>query len=341
MKAFVFTQHHHIEPIVHDVPALPEEHALIKLSHCGISQMDVDTYLGREQKVAPPKVLGSEICGTVIKINSPGTPSELEGVRVAVDPIISCGQCDECRKGKSNHCENIDILGCTYDGGFADYVIVPVKNVYPLPVTGDIECFTLASPLASALHLDSIVHTEKEGRCVILGSRPVDILYGLVLRRRSGIDVIIIDDNPFRLNIAQSLGLSCIDLSSAGNNTIMDELFFENDTSIDIVVIGSSKIKNSLTLGINLVAPRGQIYVTRNLHNNEQIEPGDIIEKELIFRGVNLYDKENFTKSVDDIASYSENFSSLITHRLPFAGIENGLQIVETVPECMKVILIK
>ncbi|MBN2322193.1 MAG: alcohol dehydrogenase catalytic domain-containing protein [Spirochaetes bacterium] len=340
MKAYVFTRYQHIEPMQYDTPAPPEEHALIKLTHCGISQMDVDTYLGREQKVVPPKVLGSEICGTVIKINSSDTLDKLEGVNVAVDPVISCGYCNECVAGNGNHCENIEVIGFTCDGGFAEYVIVPVKNIYPLPDIGDMECFTLAGALASAIHLDSTVRLKKGGQCVILGSRPFEILCGLVLLRRSGVSVIIIDDNLFRLNIAQSLGLTCIYLSGGTLNNMVDESYFENDKRVDTVIIGSSQIQNSLYLGIELVRPRGHILFTRNIRNDECLESVSILEKELVITGVNLYMKEDFKRSIDDIAIHADNYSSLITHRLPFAGISSGLQILKTVSECMQVILV-
>lgn len=340
MKAFVLTHYHHIEPMEYDTPELLEGYALIQLSHCGISQMDVDTYIGREPKVVPPRVLGNEICGKVIKINSPDVPNELEGARVAVDPVIACGQCSECLAGCSNHCENLEVIGFTCDGGFAEYVNVPVKNLYPLPDTEEMECFALAGALASALHLDSIVRLQKGSHCVILGSRSFDIMCGLVLRRKNGIRVDIVDDNPFRLNIAQSLGLSCIDLHSANLNSILGERFSETDKNVDVVVIGSSQIQNALSLGIELVHPRGQVLLTRNLHNDEALESEKIIEKELVFSGINLYMKEDFKRSIDDIADHTDNYCSLITHRLPLAGIADGLQILETVSESMKVIII-
>ena len=340
MRAFVFTRYHHIEPMKYDIPELPEGYALIKLSHCGISQIDVDTYSGREQNVVPPRVLGNEICGTVIKINSPDVPCGLEGTRVAVDPIITCGDCSECRGGNSNHCENIKVIGLNCDGGFAEYVTVPFKNLYPLPDTEDIECYTLAGALASALHLDSILNLQEGSHCIILGSRPFDILCGMVMRRRSGVLIDIVDDNPFRLNAAQSIGLSCIDLHSANLNNVMGECFNENDKRIDAVVIGSSGIQNALSLGIDLVRPRGQILFTRNLKNYEHIESQQLIEKELVFTGINLYVKENFKRSIDDISNHIDNYSALITHRLPDEGISNGLQILETVSECMQVIII-
>ena len=150
----------------------------------------------------------------------------------------------------------------------------------------------------------------------------------------------IVDDNPFRLNAAQSIGLSCIDLHSANLNNVMGECFNENDKRIDAVVIGSSGIQNALSLGIDLVRPRGQILFTRNLKNDEHIESQQLIEKELFFTGINLYVKENFKRSIDDISNHTENYSALITHRLPDEGISNGLQILETVSECMQVIII-
>ena len=147
MRAFVFTRYHQIEPMKYDIPELPEGYALIKLTHCGISQMDVDTYSGSEPKVVPPRVLGNEICGTVIKTNSHDVPSGLEGTHTAVDPVITCGQCSECISGNSNHCENLEVIGLTCDGGFAEYVAVPIENLYPLPDNVDMESFTLAGAL--------------------------------------------------------------------------------------------------------------------------------------------------------------------------------------------------
>ena len=239
-----------------------------------------------------------------------------------------CTLCGKCLAGSSNHCENLQVIGFTCDGGFAEYVTVPVKNLNPLPDSEGTECFTLGGALASALHLDSIVGLQKDSHCVILGSQPFDIMCGLVLRRRKETRVDIIDDNPFRLNIAQSLGLSCIDLHSTNLNSILGECFSKNDKSVDVVVIGSSQIQNALSLGIELVRPRGQILLTRNLQHDEALESEELIEKELIFTGINLYTKENFKRGIDDIANHTDNYCSLITHRLPLAGISDGLQIL-------------
>jgi len=339
MKAFVFTQYHHIEAMEYDIPVFAEGEALIKVSHCGINQMDVDTYLSREPQVIPPRILGNEICGTVIKINSTETLINLEGARVTIDPVITCGKCSECTEGRSNHCENLEIIGFTRDGGFAEYVTAPIKNMHLLPDIEDIECFTLACSLASAFHIDSIINPDREKYCVIFGSGPLEIMCGLVLGRDNRIKIDIVDDNSFRLNIAQSFGLSTIYLHSANINSILNEYFYEQNKSVDTAIIGFSRVKNALSLGIELVHAGGKIILTRNIQSTEGFTLEQVIEKELIFAGINLYTKNNFQRSINEIANNISVYTPLITHRLPLNGVSNGLQILETVSESMKVVI--
>lgn len=323
----------------YNIPILLEEHALIRISHCGISQMDLETFLGREPKVMPPRVLGTEICGTVVKVNPPDGYKELIGAHVVVDPVITCRECTECLNGYSNHCEKLEIVGFTRDGGFTEYVCVPVQNLHPIRDIDDMECFTLATDLASAFHLDSIATLPSAGHCVILGSRPFDIFYGLILDKKGGLKVDIADNNSFRLNIAQSLGLSCIDLQNTNLNGIIGETFSKYGKGSDVVVVGSSKIQGAISLGIELVRPKGQIFLTGNLQNYERPEFGNLIEKEVACTCTKLYTKKDFERSVDDIVRYANDYYSLITHRLPLTRVSDGLRILESVEESMQVLI--
>ena len=83
-------------------------------------------------KLRFPFILGSDIAGTVERVGA-GVEGVTPGVEVVVNPGVSCGRCRECLSGRDNLCRHYHILGETRDGGYAEYVVVPVANLLPAP----------------------------------------------------------------------------------------------------------------------------------------------------------------------------------------------------------------
>lgn len=339
MKAGVYTHFHSIEFMDIENPKLIDGNALIHITHCGISPIDVEAYTGKNPTVEPPRILGHEICGIVEDTMPKNLYKNYHGREVVVDPVIPCGKCNACSNGWSNLCEHIDIVGFTRDGGLAEYIEVPVQSLHPINSNRDRECYTLATSLSSALHIESLVDGGRTGHSVIIGSWPVDILCGLLLNRNNGMSVDIIDTNSFRLNIARSLGLSCIDLSSSDLNRSVQFYLADMATEPDLVIIGTSYIDDPISLAAELIAVHGQMLLTGCINSNVSLEHPHIVEKELLIRGSRLYTKEDFTKSIDDILLHGSEYRSMITHRLPLECVIDGIRILETVEESMKVVI--
>src|SRR5262249_56459473 len=96
---------------------------------CGIWGSDLDIYDGDFAPTPYPIVPGHEFCGEVVA----SADGEIaEGTFAAIDPSLHCGRCSECRRGRGNLCLHWGAIGVTVDGAFAEYVRVPVANVYPL-----------------------------------------------------------------------------------------------------------------------------------------------------------------------------------------------------------------
>jgi len=134
MRAAVF--HGADRPLsVEEVPAPsagPGE-VVIRVAACGVCHTDLH-YLdhGTPTFKAPPLILGHEISGTVSEVGE-GVEEPAVGDRVLVPAVLSCGTCTACRTGRENICENSLMLGNAMDGGFAEFVSVPAKDVFPLP----------------------------------------------------------------------------------------------------------------------------------------------------------------------------------------------------------------
>jgi len=205
MKALVYTEPGRIvyreEP--DPVPGVGE--ALIQVEAVGICGSDLHAHLGHDERRPPPLILGHEVSGRALS-------GEYEGQRVVLNPLVTCGRCDNCLGGRSNLCADRQIIGMPpRQGAYAELVKIPETNIIPVSEQLDPVKAALAEPAATALH--AITVAEKalwrplaEVRALVLGAGAVGISAALALRSRGVGEVAIADTNPLRRKMAESAG---------------------------------------------------------------------------------------------------------------------------------------
>ena len=105
---------------------------LLRVSYAGVCGSDVHIYQGTNPIATTPVIPGHEFAGTVVEYRGePAEPLEI-GQQVAVHPLVSCGSCPTCRSGDLHLCQTLTVIGVNRDGGFAEYVRVPLEKVIPL-----------------------------------------------------------------------------------------------------------------------------------------------------------------------------------------------------------------
>ncbi len=134
MKAALFYAAH--EPLVIEERPRPEPgpgEVLVRVAACGMCHTDLH-YLdhGVPTFKKPPLILGHEISGTIAALGA-GTSGWREGDRVLLPAVYGCGHCELCRIGRENICANMVMFGNNVDGGYADFVVAPAKDVFALP----------------------------------------------------------------------------------------------------------------------------------------------------------------------------------------------------------------
>jgi threonine dehydrogenase-like Zn-dependent dehydrogenase len=132
------------------IPEPEKEEALIKVSHSGICGTDIHI-LEEEAPAAPVVVLGHEFSGTVA-VTGKNVSHLKPGERVCVDPNNYCGHCHYCRIGEVHFCRNLEAVGVSRNGAWAEYCISPAKQVYSLPEDVSPEWGALCEPLSCILH---------------------------------------------------------------------------------------------------------------------------------------------------------------------------------------------
>jgi threonine dehydrogenase-like Zn-dependent dehydrogenase len=175
-----------------------EGELLLRVVRAGICDTDLQILQGYMRYEG---VLGHEFVGVP-------TSGRLKGQLVACEINCACGECDFCRGGLRNHCPKRTVLGIAgADGGFADYVIVPERNVHPIPDGIHAEVAVFVEPLAAAFQITRQVPLDRSCRCLVLGDGKLGYLVAQVLKL-AGCQVTVRGKYREKLHLFERLGIS-------------------------------------------------------------------------------------------------------------------------------------
>jgi NADPH:quinone reductase-like Zn-dependent oxidoreductase len=138
MKAVYIQQHGGPEVLTygeHREPSPGWGEVKVRVRACALNRLDIwirSGLRGTRREFPQPFILGVDVAGEVVEVGE-GVRSTRPGERVVIDPVLSCGQCDPCRSGQDDLCLHRGMLGSTVNGGYAEYVVVPAANAFPIP----------------------------------------------------------------------------------------------------------------------------------------------------------------------------------------------------------------
>jgi len=181
-------------------PKLQAGEAILKVKKVGICGTDLHAYSGNQAFFSYPRILGHELATEIVEIDD-NIRNLKVGDNVVVMPYISCGKCIACRKGKTNCCNNIKVLGVHTDGGMQEQISVPIDLLIPANNLSD-DQMAIVEPLAIGAHAIRRAQLTKGEFIVVIGCGPIGI--GIMkLAQLGGVKVIAIDVNQKRLDYAK------------------------------------------------------------------------------------------------------------------------------------------
>ena len=221
MRALVLEQYKQFA--CRDVPA-PEpgpDEVLVAVRACGICGSDVHGMDGGTGRRRPPIIMGHEAAGIIAKLGA-GTSGWAVGDRVTFDSTIYCGQCDYCRRGEINLCDQRQVLGVSCGdyrrhGAFAEFVAVPRRVLYRLPDRLPFEHAALVEPFAIALHAVRRAPPALNDAVVVVGAGMIGLALVQVLSQAGCGRLVAVDVADSRLALAKKFGATdCV--NSANEN---------------------------------------------------------------------------------------------------------------------------
>ena len=148
----------------------------VRVAHCGVCGTDLRIWDGHYH-LKPPIIPGHEVSGIVTGVGQ-GVTGVVTGMRVTCETIVNqCGRCEYCLQGRYQLCPSHLGMGTRHNGGFAEYVVIPEQNAYPLPDGVSLEEGALVEPLACAVY--SVFDSERApvgGAALVIGPGPVGLM---------------------------------------------------------------------------------------------------------------------------------------------------------------------
>jgi threonine dehydrogenase-like Zn-dependent dehydrogenase len=210
MKALVLTDYKQFSYEERPAPQPGPEEVLVAVKACGICGSDVHGMDGSTGRRRPPIIMGHEASG-VIAATGAAARGWAAGERVTFDSTIYCGQCEFCRRGKINLCDNRRVLGVSceayrQEGAFAEFVAVPQRILYRLPDGLPFEQAALAEPFAVALHAIRRAPVTLNDTVAVVGAGMIGLALVQALRLAGCGRLIAVDVADGRLALARKLG---------------------------------------------------------------------------------------------------------------------------------------
>ena len=336
MKAVVWVEKGKIEIQERPVPARRPDEVLIRVKSTGICGSDITIINGKHPRAKAPLILGHEFMGIVEEIGPGGDGTLKAGDRVVVEPLLSCGVCRPCLRGNEHVCEHLRLLGVETDGAFTRYVSVPRKRVYPLPDRVPDEAGAIVEPMAVAIHSVTAGTPEADDTVVIVGAGPIGIMAAETAAALGVRKVCLFEVNPFRISLAESLGLTVFD--SREHDMVETAMSYTEGKGADILIdaAGISALVDSF---IPMTAIKGRIMMTA-LHK----VPAPLLFRELSYKeisiiGTRIYARGDYETALELLRTGRMDIRPLVTHTFPMSEAVSAFDTAMTDPEACKIVI--
>ena len=302
---------------------------LLRIDAVGVCGSDVHYYrTGRigAAVVRFPFVMGHEFAGTIER-----TGVEVRGLQpgqhVAVDPLVACGHCDQCRAGRFNTCRNQRFMGNPGElsGALAEYVVLPDECCHPVPGSMTDGQAAMIEPLSIGIHAQRLAQMETGATIAILGSGPIGLCVLLACRAAADCTVYMTDLIDERLAMAKQLGAAWT--GNPKQADVVKAIGESESAGVDLVFECAGE-QETLNQAVELLKPGGTLVMVGIPEFDEvRFQAHTLRRKELTIKNVRRQNR-CIAPAIELVSSGRINIDPLMTHHFPLAETAAAFDLV-------------
>ncbi len=318
-------------------PVCGPDEVKIRVRNCSTCGTDVKIRNNGHQNLTPPRIIGHEIAGEVVEAGANATGGWVPGDRVQVIAAVPCGDCHECQKGWMAVCQNQTSIGYQYDGGFAEYMIVPrevlkVDGLNRIPDGVGFDEASAAEPFACAINAQEQLGIEEGDDVVIFGAGPIGCMHVRIARgvHKAG-RIILVDVNDARLQMSAEAVHPEVTINAAKED-VVDKIMELTDGRGADVIITATPANVTQEQAVAMAARNGRISFFGGLPKTNptiSLDSNVVHYRQLHIHGANGSAPEHNKRALAYIASGEVPVKDLITRRIPLTDVMDAFGIVE------------
>ena len=291
--------------------------ALVRVHRIGVCGTDIHAYAGRQPFFSYPRILGHEL-GVEVLVTGEGVADIAVGMRCAVEPYINCGECIACRRGKTNCCADLKVLGVHRDGGMRERFIVPARKLHPSAKL-EYDQLALVETLAIGCHAVDRARLEPGEFALVIGAGPIGLTV-MQFAAEAGAQVIVLDVNPARLEFCQKQ-LGVAHAINGAREPVLETLMRITGGDLPTAVFDASGNPQSMAATFNYQAPGGRIMFVGLFQGDVTFNDPNFHKREISLLASRNALPADFTRIIRLIENGRIDTTPWITHRAEFAEV--------------------
>ncbi|WP_330948666.1 2,3-butanediol dehydrogenase [Virgibacillus sp. MG-45] len=335
MKAAVWYGKYDVRVESTHEPVVEPGKVKVKVEWAGICGSDLHAYHGagvQQNEPHPvsgemaPLTLGHEFAGVITEVGE-GVSDFVVGDRVAIEPLIYCGECEYCKENHYNKCNSVGFIGLNANGGFAEYVVLMPNMLHKLPEKVSLEEGALVEPTAVALHAVKQSKLKVGDKVAVFGVGLIGLLTIMAAKAAGATDIFAVDMSPERLLKAQEVGATHT-INPAEENAVETILKLSNG-GVD-VAYEAAGVEITLGNALSSVKKGGEIMVLSIIPEPVKVDILQLTFKEANITSTLAY-RSIFPEVIALIASGVLDVKKVVTKKITLDQIvEDGLKLLDS-----------
>jgi threonine dehydrogenase-like Zn-dependent dehydrogenase len=303
------------------VPEFSPWEVLIKVKAVGICGSDLRIFKASDAKKREKHILGHEVSGEIMDWGE-RVHGFKKGDRVATEICIGCSICPYCKKGLVNLCNNLNELGITMDGGMAEYVAIPARNVHPISDDLTFEEATFGDPLACSIRGLELAGIEPGSWVAILGPGTIGLLATQVAKKIRRAHVIVTGTQENRLELARKFGADHTFNIHSSDPTEEILQISKRGVQYSFEAAGTSQ---ALQQAINITRKNGSVVIM-TVHKEILIDMEPVIRDELTLYGSICYNYKEFDHAIELLGRKKISVTPLVGQIFPLKEADKAFE---------------
>lgn len=313
------------------VPKPKKDEVLVKVIYSSICGTDISIYdwtPWAAGHITPPIVIGHEVVGKIIEINTTQNTHLKVGDIVSSETHIPCNKCYQCLINNRHICENMELFGIGRNGGFAEYATIPIKTTWKNDPSIRDEAMSTQEPLGNAVHVVTKANVPGK-KVLVLGLGPTGLCAGAVAKAYGASEVVGVNRRSYRRKLAKKMGFDRLveEVNPKEHNTFDVVLEMSGNPQAIETAFQSARIAGKI---IAFGIPKQEVTVNWGKY---------LINKELTIESVfgrRIW--ETWFQVTDLLRSKKVKLEHIITHRFKLADFEKAMIVMKS-GECGKILL--